>query len=125
MARRHDRTGRSTFGERFVALPHDVIESPGFRRSSPAARAVLIEVARLYNGRNNGSIGVSIRDAAAWCGIGKSTAARALQDLEDSGLIERTAVGSFRDHLRIASTFRITWRRCDVTGAQACRKYRC
>jgi hypothetical protein len=37
----------------------------------------MLELIMLYNGYNNGKIGLSIRDAATRCNIGKATAARA------------------------------------------------
>jgi DNA-binding IclR family transcriptional regulator len=120
----HDKTGRSTMRARFAALPHDVLTSPGYRACSPAARAVMLELIMLHNGFNNGKIGLSIRDAASRCNIGKATAARAFQELDDNGLVDCVEKGSFRDHHRIATTFRLLWLRCDVTQTIPMRRYR-
>jgi hypothetical protein len=94
----HDKTGRSTKPARYAALPHDVLTSPGYRACSPAARAVMLELIMLHNGFNNGKIGLSIRDAATRCNIGKDTAARAFQELDDNGLVDCVEKGSFRDY---------------------------
>ena len=40
---RHDKTGRSKGGGRFVAIPFAVLDSPGYAETIPAERAVLIE----------------------------------------------------------------------------------
>jgi Fe2+ or Zn2+ uptake regulation protein len=121
---RHDRTGRSRTTGRFAALPHDVLDSPGYLGTSPAARAVLVELVRLHNGFNNGAIALGVRKAASRCNISPATVARALQELADAGLVDCTGKGSFRIRNREASTFRLTWLRCDVTQAIPLRRYR-
>lgn len=122
--RRSNRKGRSDGLGRFAALPHDVLDSPGYRDTTPAARAVLLELIRIENGRNNGAIALSVRDAAERCNIGRDTASRALQDLEDAGLIELVEKGCFRHHHRLASTYRLTWLRDAKLGHLPSRKYR-
>jgi Fe2+ or Zn2+ uptake regulation protein len=121
---RHDRTGRSTTPGRFTALPHDVLDSPGYLGTSPAARAVLVELVRLHNGRNNGGIALGVRLAATRCNVSPATVARALQELGDAGLVDCIAKGSFRIKDRQASTYRLNWLRCDVTQAIPMRRYR-
>jgi hypothetical protein len=121
MPRRHNRTGRSN--DRFAALPFVVLDSPGYRSTPPSARALLVELLRLHNGSNNGRIGLSVRDAARLCCVSKDTASRAFQDLENSRLIETVDKGTFRRGGRMASTFRLCWLRCDVTGAGPTRHY--
>ena len=63
MPRRHNHKGRSTT-ERFVSLPHWMLQSPAWRSLSPVARGVFIELAAIYNGSNNGRLALSARDAA-------------------------------------------------------------
>lgn len=121
---KHNAKGRSNGVERFAGLPHDVLNSPGFLATKPNARAVLLELARIYNGQNNGRLGLSIRDAAQRCNIGKSATAEAFQQLEDCGLIDRMTKGSFSAHKRLASEWRLLWRGCDVTGTIPTRRYR-
>lgn len=120
----HDKTGRSAAPARFAALPHDVLKSPGFLATSPPARAVLLELIRLHNGSNNGAIGLCVREAAERCKVSKSTASRALQELDDYGLIDQMTKGSFRQRNRHASTYRLTWLACDVSGVIPPRRYR-
>jgi len=117
MSRRTDRTGRSKGDGRFITIPHEVLNSPGYLSTKPPARAVLNEVMMVYNGSNNGKLGLSVRRAAQRCCISKDTAASAIAELEDAGLIERVKKGSFTQRNRKASEYRILWKRCDVTGA--------
>jgi hypothetical protein len=121
---KHNKTGRSARGDRYVLLPFDVLQSSGFANTAPPARAVLLALLTVYNGSNNGRLALSVRDAASACNIGTATAARAFQQLEDAGLIETTEKGSFRAGKRWASTYRITWRQCDVSGTMPSGKYR-
>lgn len=124
MPRRVDQTGRSKGNGRYIAIPHEVLNSPGYLSTKPPARAVLSELLRCYNGSNNGRIGLSVRDAGKRCNISNDTAALAFTQLEDAGLIERVNKGSFKRHNRKASEFRILWIRCHVTGAFPRASYR-
>lgn len=101
----------------FVRLFNYVIDSPGYRALSMVGRAALIEVARLYNGMNNGQLALSARDLGDRIGKSKSTAARALIELEDMGFIETVRMGRFSQRNRKACEYRLTFFRCDVSHA--------
>lgn len=118
-----NQTGRSISEGRFVKLPHAVMNSPGYAATRPPARAVLLEIAKRYTGFNNGSIGLSIRDAHKACRISTGTVGRAIQELEDCGLIECVEKGSFSRRRRLASEYRLLWQRCDLTSTQPARRY--
>jgi hypothetical protein len=62
---------------------------------SPGARCLLIEIWCLYNGKNNGSITYSIRQAEQALNCGRRTAIRWFSELRDAGLIEATQRGGF------------------------------
>ncbi|HZQ01367.1 MAG TPA: hypothetical protein VFB13_17615 [Reyranella sp.] len=70
-------------------------ESAAWQSLSPAARCVLIELKALYNGRNNGSLFLSVREAARRAGIGKTLAARCFRDLIDRGFTKIAQKGAF------------------------------
>ena len=123
MARRSNKKGRSEGGGRFLALPHTLLHSPSFRQLSCPARAVLIEIAAIYDGQNNGRIGAGVRWLAERCKVSKDTISRAIQELEDGGFIAVMSKGSFREHQKRASEYRITWRKCDVTDALPTHPY--
>jgi hypothetical protein len=116
MPRKHDRTGRGTHDFRHVRLYDYLLTSSAWLSLSCQSRSLLIEIARLYDGTNNGRIALSVRVAAQRCRIAKDTASRAFQELEDRAFIECVKRGAYSLKTRHASEWRITWRRCDVTG---------
>ncbi len=116
MPNRQNSKGRSKGGH-FVMLSHFLLNSPAYLSLTPAARAVYVEIARLFNGRNNGYLALSVRDAAERCRINKDTAAKALVSLQEAGFIECAAQGAFSYKVRHASEWRLTTVRCDKTGA--------
>src|SRR5262245_5527409 len=92
---RADRTGRSVTGPRFAQLPHYMIDCPAWRSLSFVAVAAFVQLARLYNGTNNGQLGMAVRTLAERLGCGKSTASRALEELETKGFIGVQKVGLY------------------------------
>ena len=74
-------------GERFIMLPHAVYDSPAFAILLPTDIAVLLLLIRKHNGRNNGDISLGLREVTAKCRCGKTTAVRALEHLQEAGLI--------------------------------------
>jgi hypothetical protein len=98
---------------RFARLDHDLLRSAAYRSLSPNGRALLVEFAMMYNQRNNGSLYLSVRDAAARMGVADLTAASAaMGELMDMGFIEMTAEGVFSssaDKPSKARCWRLTW----------------
>jgi hypothetical protein len=120
MAKR-DRTHKGA--ERYVALHHYLLGSPAWLGLTVAARAVYVEVAKLYNGSNNGRLALSVRDATARCNIARDTASRAFRELVDAGFLEETRHGGLSRKTRIASEWRMTAYYCDLTGSMACKTF--
>lgn len=89
------------------------MNSPAYRALSAAARALLVELTMLDNGENNGSLYLSIRDAAGRLGMADLSAARsAFDELQELGFIEMTEDASF--HVKAAEKsrarcWRLTW----------------
>jgi hypothetical protein len=50
------KNGRSKDNGRFLRLTHDILNSPAWEGLSAQARAVLIQIAKRYNGKNNGRL---------------------------------------------------------------------
>jgi hypothetical protein len=71
------------------------LDSPAFRSLSPPSRCLLLELKALYNGRNNGELFLSVREAARRLGIGKSLAAKCFRELCDRGFIKIAKQGAF------------------------------
>lgn len=92
---RPNATGRNPTS-RFVALRHSLLSSNAYRSLSCAARALLVELVMLHNGENNGSLYLSVRDAAARLGLADNKAVkRAFNELVEMGFIACTAEGYF------------------------------
>jgi DNA-binding transcriptional MocR family regulator len=80
---------------RFVQLEEYLLASPAYRSLLPIARALLVEIKRLYNGYNNGELFLSIRGGARLLGVAPNTAAKAFDQLMDRGFIRVRRKGSF------------------------------
>jgi hypothetical protein len=70
------------------------MDSPAWKSLPGNARALYIDIARRYNGSNNGRISYSVREAVQ-LRISKSTAVCLLNILQARGFIIRTKRGAF------------------------------
>jgi hypothetical protein len=105
-------TGRNVTS-RFVRLDYRLLCSNAYRSLSPNARSLLVELAMLYNGDNNGSLYLGVRDAAHRLGVADLTAAsRAFDDLKALGFLQMTQNSHFSIKTAEASRarcWRLTW----------------
>ncbi len=99
---------RRNGGARFVQLHHWILSSTAYTRASLAARCLLIEVMRRYNGQNNGEISMSVREAADRLHTGKNRASQAFIELQRLGFIKIKKRGSFNRKVRHATTWILT-----------------
>ena len=95
---------------KFVMLYHDMIESSAWESLNGNARALYIHIAARYNGKNNGRISFSAREAAQALNASKATAARTIKTLIDRGFITVAKRSGFnlkrgQDH---ATEYRLT-----------------
>jgi hypothetical protein len=79
----------------FLKMMHAFIDSTEFREASDHGKSLLLLLWRRFNGRNNGKIPCSVREAAAWCHCSRSAAARYFAELIDLGLLRATSKGHF------------------------------
>jgi hypothetical protein len=100
-----------------VRLYRWMLDSPAYLSLGCPARAVLVEIGRVYDGMNNGRLGMSVRMLAERCHIARGTVRHALGELQDRGFIECVTRGSFSQKGGPASEWRLTWWRCDVNDA--------
>jgi hypothetical protein len=112
--RRPNATGRNAGNPgRFARLDHRILTSSAYRALSPNARSLLIELIMMHNGENNGSLYLSVRDAAARMGVADLTAARrAFDELQALGFIELTQNSFFEvkaSNKSRARCWRLTW----------------
>lgn len=116
-----DRRGRRIW-QPHVRLYHDVLYSAAFRALSAAGRILLLELCGLYNGRNNGQIFLSVREAAKLMGmVDTGAASRAFRELIDHRLIVKTSTGAFSIKQRHASCWRLTF--LPTEGSAATRDF--
>ena len=73
--------------QRYVMLYHYLVDSQAWKSLGAIPRAVYLDMARRYQGSNNGRLGYSIRYACDELHIGNATAKRALDDLQDRGFV--------------------------------------
>lgn len=105
-------TGRNNTS-RFARLDYRILKSNAYRALCPNDRSLLVDIIMLYNGENNGSLYLSVRDAAHRMGVADlSAAGRSFDTLQDLGFIEMTLPSEFRpgssDRSR-ARCWRLTW----------------
>jgi Helix-turn-helix domain len=120
----YDRTvrrRRNKHGPKFVQLFHWMIDTPAWRSLSGWAVAAYIDLARHYNGSNNGELHLSAREFAKRQGCSRQTAARAIAELVRKGFIEITRNSGFnvKNRRRQAREYRLTVLFCDVSKKPA------
>ena len=105
--RRVDQTGRSVGVDRFLAMPHYLLKSAAWKSLAPTPRALFVEVAQRWNGFNNGSIGLGVREAGHALHVKHTTAGAAFKVLQERGLLELMRDSGF-DQKRLAREWRVT-----------------
>jgi len=89
MSNKPYRKGKRGAG-RHVQLPEYLQATEAWATLKPGPRALYIELKRLFNGRNNGRIILSQRDAAKAINVNRNTVGGYFAELEARGLIEMT-----------------------------------
>jgi hypothetical protein len=91
---------------RFAKLPHDFLHHPTFRSAGGNAKCVLLELWSRHNGKNNGDLSLSYREAKTLLGLGQAAYSAALNEQQERRLIVNTSPGQFVG--RFAATWRLT-----------------
>jgi hypothetical protein len=81
--------------EPYLKIRHAFLQSPAWQNLPALARAVYFEIADRHNGRNNGQIPYTKKDAMSAFHVSDATACRTLSLLEKGGVAIRTRRGSF------------------------------
>ena len=112
MVRKSNPRGRAANG-RFAGIPHSVMESESYYLSSGNALKLLLELAKQYNGHNNGDLSAafSVLKSRGW--RSKKTLARCLAELIERELIVRTREGWFSNPGGRCALYALTWLRID------------
>jgi hypothetical protein len=91
-SKRKDQKNKSR-GEHFAALVRTMMETPAWRALSPVAQALYPWLKIEWHGpkaNNNGTIRLSVQQAANRLGVNSKTAMRAFHDLQAKGFIHVT-----------------------------------
>ena len=99
------KSNRKSEGQ-YLPLPYSQLRSPAWRSLSGAAVRVWLELHTRFNGANNGAVRLSYAEAADALGIGKATAQRAFQNLQDKGFLVLEKEGNW--YHRQAHEWRLT-----------------
>jgi hypothetical protein len=99
-------------GGRFLALPYTVLDSPAFMNLPAPAVRLLLDVARQYDGNNNGKLLASDKYLSTRGWTSHDTALRARRELELSGLIFETRKGMRPNR---TAWYAVTWLTLDWT----------
>lgn len=116
------KNGRSNKRDRFVALPHYIMDTFAWHRLSVTARAAWLEFVRVHNGCNNGKIAMPEITLGERLGASHDTAARAIRELLTFGFIEKIKAASFIGKRR-AAEYRLTHIKDDITGELPSRAF--
>jgi hypothetical protein len=93
-------------GDRYIALPHVVIDSPSYRALGHPARALLIDIARQYTGSNNGRLVACAKYLRPLGWNSNDTVSRALAELRAQALLIETRMGMRPNR---AAWFALAW----------------
>jgi hypothetical protein len=98
---------------RFIQVQRSFLHSAQISALSLTARWLLIELQGMFNGTNNGTLFLSVRDAADRLGLADLKAVRkAFDELVQLGLIREAAAGSFAikvDEISRARAWHLNW----------------
>lgn len=104
MSRRQKTKGRRESGG-FVRIPHAVIDSQGWKLSNGTAIKMLCELARCFNGFNNGDLAATFKMLRPRGWSSPETITNACRELRSHGLIELTRQGG----LHRSNLYALTW----------------
>lgn len=85
------------------------MDSPAWVDLGGTAAKLLMHLARLYNGSNNGELFLAERAAADAIGVRRGAAAAAFDELEAHGFIRATQRGAFQVKVKLATSWRLTF----------------
>ena len=112
-------------GPTFIQLFHWMVDLPAWHSLSPRAVVAYLELARRYNGSNNGWLHLSVRELARAWNWSRASAARAIEELVEKGFVEITRASGFnvKDRKRQAAEYRLTVFFCDRTRQPASKTF--
>ncbi len=95
MSRRHDQRGRSTSDGHFYQMHEWFMKTAAWQQANVYERSLYHELKRRYNGKNNGDIGLSHREAEELLNCSNTPVENAFRGLCAKGFIVPVQKGSF------------------------------
>jgi hypothetical protein len=103
-------------GGRFAGIPHSVMDHPDYIALSANAIRLLLEMARQYNGHNNGDLSAAFSVLRNRGFRSKTTLAKALRELEERRLLLCTRPWRFLNPGSQCALYGLTWLAIDECG---------
>ena len=100
--------------ERFLGIPLSVFETEAYRSLKASSVKMLVDLAKQYNGYNNGDFtaAYSVLKKHGW--KSKGTIQSAIKELIDKGFIVRTRNARFQNPNATCALYGVTWRTIDA-----------
>lgn len=95
--------------EPFAGIPKYVLETDAYVQLKPLAKALLVELAGQFNGRNNGFLSLTREDLKARGFSTPKSNQTAISELLASGFVVRTRKGGISRGKGICDLFAVTW----------------
>lgn len=95
MARKHDKRGRRNGDGHFFQMYEWFMSTAAWQHATPYERSLYLELKRRYNGRNNGDISMSHREAQALLSCSNTAIENAFRGLVARGFIAAVQKGAF------------------------------
>jgi len=98
---------------RFILIPHAVLTSSDYIGLSYKSKALLVDLAYQYNGRNNGDLTAALGYMQTRGWKRSATLTDAVQELMVANLIIKTREGKFQNPHSRCALYAITWQQID------------
>jgi len=94
---------------RFMGIPHVVLDHPDYIGLSTKAKALLVEIAYQYNGRNNGDMTVAFKILKERGWKRNATISEGVKELMNANLVVRTREGQFQNPFSRCALYALSW----------------
>jgi hypothetical protein len=112
-SKRREKTKNRKESGRFAQLPHVVLNSPDYVGLSYKSKALLVDLAYQYNGRNNGDLTAALGYMQTRGWKRSATLTDAVKELMEANLIIRTREGKFQNPHSRCALYAMTWQKID------------
>ena len=112
-AKRREKAKNRRESGRFILIPHAVLTSSDYIGLSYKSKALLVDLAYQYNGRNNGDLTAALGYMQTRGWKRSATLTDAVQELMVANLIIKTREGKFQNPHSRCALYAMTWQQID------------